>query len=78
MDLSLNFKEEVERAGLKVLKNPDAQFCQIYLCGQILPTRESYDPKLPWVGGLQGLGEPGTGKEGQNGAQPGRRSESDR
>jgi peptide/nickel transport system substrate-binding protein len=50
MDLSLNFKEEVERAGLKVLKNPDAQFCQIYLCGQILPTRESYDPKLPWVG----------------------------
>jgi peptide/nickel transport system substrate-binding protein len=49
-EMSLAFKEEVERAGLKVFTYPNGIFCQIWLSGQVLPTRKFYDPKLPWVG----------------------------
>jgi peptide/nickel transport system substrate-binding protein len=49
-EISLAFKEEVEKGGLKILRSPGSAYCQIWLCGQVLPTRPNYDPKLPWVG----------------------------
>ena len=42
--------KEVETAGVKIIKNPAAVESFIIFGGMFLPTRDSYDPTVPWAG----------------------------
>jgi ABC-type transport system substrate-binding protein len=48
--LSFKFKREAEAAGMQMLRIPSAGIYHVYLGGQVQPTRETFDPKVPWVG----------------------------
>lgn len=50
IDLPVELKGEVERAGLQVLRGGIATQSFVSLSGQFLPTRPTYNPNVPWVG----------------------------
>src|SRR5262249_48955782 len=43
-------KREAEAAGLQILRIPGAGIYHVQLGGQLLPTRDTFDPNVPWVG----------------------------
>ncbi|MBI4493367.1 MAG: ABC transporter substrate-binding protein [Chloroflexi bacterium] len=47
--ISFKFKREAEAAGLKLLRIQGAAQYHVHLGGQVLPSRETFDPKVPWV-----------------------------
>ena len=49
--ISIAMKKEVEAAGFKIIRNPDAACYGVSFAGNILPTHKTYDPTLPWVDG---------------------------
>jgi peptide/nickel transport system substrate-binding protein len=48
--ISFKFKREAEAARLRLLRIPGAALYHVYLGGQVLPTRKTFDPAVPWVG----------------------------
>ncbi len=55
IELSLDFKAEVTKAGFKTKSSLGAVGYMIALGGQWLPTREGFDTKYPWVGDSRDL-----------------------
>jgi peptide/nickel transport system substrate-binding protein len=49
VNLSTAFLKEVEGAKFKVISNPGDTFYTVSFGGQCLPTREAYDPSVPWA-----------------------------
>lgn len=49
-EIPFKLKREAEAAGLSVFKVPGAAVYHVQLGGQLLPTRETFDPAVPWVG----------------------------
>ena len=48
--VSFKFKREVEAARLQLLRIKGAALYHVYLGGQVLPTRKTFDPQVPWAG----------------------------
>jgi len=51
ISITYPFKKQMEDLGFKLVRNKDATVEAIYLGGNCLPTREGYNPKVPWVDG---------------------------
>jgi peptide/nickel transport system substrate-binding protein len=49
-EIPFKLKREVDAAGLQILRIPGAAIYHVQLGGQVLPTRETFDPTVPWVG----------------------------
>ena len=49
-EVPFKLKREVESAGLKFLRAPGAALYHVQLGGQLLPSRETFDASVPWVG----------------------------
>ena len=49
-DVPFRLKREVEAAGLKLFRIEEAVVYYVQLGGQLLPTRETLDTTVPWVG----------------------------
>ena len=49
-EIPFKLKREAEAAGLKFLRGQGAAVYHVQLGGQLLPTRETFDASVPWVG----------------------------
>lgn len=49
-EVPFKLKREAEAAGMKLLKLQYASIYHVQLGGQLLPTRDTFDPNVPWVG----------------------------
>ncbi len=49
-EIPFKLKREAEAAGLQFLRGQGAAIYHVQLGGQLLPTRETFDPSVPWVG----------------------------
>jgi peptide/nickel transport system substrate-binding protein len=49
-EIPFKLKREVDAAGLQILRIPGAAIYHVQLGGQVLPSRETFDPAVPWVG----------------------------
>jgi ABC-type transport system substrate-binding protein len=49
-EVPFKLKREAESAGLKILRIPGAAIYHVQLGGQILPSRDTFDQSVPWVG----------------------------
>jgi peptide/nickel transport system substrate-binding protein len=49
-EVPFKLKREAEAAGMKLIKLPWASIYHVQLGGQLLPSRETFDPSVPWVG----------------------------
>ncbi len=50
MAVPFKFKRELQAAGFSFLRLKSAALYHIHLGGQVLPTRKTFDPQVPWVG----------------------------
>ena len=48
-EVPYKFKREAESAGLKFMRGDGAALYHVQLGGQMLPSRETFDPNVPWV-----------------------------
>jgi ABC-type transport system substrate-binding protein len=49
-EVPFKLKREADAAGLSFLRSDAAAIYHVHLGGQVLPSRESFDPAVPWVG----------------------------
>lgn len=49
-EVPYKFKREAEAAGFQFFRAQDAAIYHVQLGGQLLPTRDTFDPTVPWVG----------------------------
>ncbi len=50
IELPIEFKEDIRKAGQEVIVNPDIALVYVQFGGQVLPGHKNYRPDHPWVG----------------------------